>query len=82
MMQQLTDIGLVLILFGVLLIVLGFVMLARMTGGEGQERRSFAIFLIGPIPVIVKGGIKIALIALAITILIILLVLSALGGLT
>jgi len=82
MMQQLTDIGLVLILFGVLLIVLGFVMLVRTGGDEGQERRSFAVFLIGPIPVIVKGGIKIALIALAITILIMLLVLSALGGLT
>ena len=80
MMQQLTDIGLVLILFGVLLIVLGFVMLVRTGGDEGQERRSFAVFLIGPIPVIVKGGIKIALIALAITILIILLVLSVLGA--
>jgi len=82
MMQQLTDLGLVLILFGAILIVLGFVMLVRTGGDEGQERRSFAVFLIGPIPVIVKGGIKIALIALAITILIMLLVLSVLGGLT
>ena len=82
MMQQLTDIGLVLILFGAILIVLGFVMLVRTGGEEGQERKSLAVFLIGPIPVIVKGGIKIALIALAITILIMLLVLSVLGGLT
>jgi len=82
MMQQLTDLGLVLILFGAILIVLGFVMLVRTGGEEGQERKSLAVFLIGPIPVIVKGGIKIALIALAITILIMLLVLSALGGLT
>jgi uncharacterized membrane protein len=80
MMQQLTDIGLVLILFGAILIVLGFVMLVRTGGEEGQERKSLAVFLIGPIPVIVKGGIKIALIALAITILIILLVLSVLGA--
>jgi len=80
MMQQLTDLGLVLILFGAILIVLGFVMLVRTGGDEGQERKSLAVFLIGPIPVIVKGGIKIALIALAITILIILLVLSVLGA--
>jgi uncharacterized membrane protein len=80
MMQQLTDLGLVLILFGAILIVLGFVMLVRTGGEEGQERKSLAVFLIGPIPVIVKGGIKIALIALAITILIILLVLSVLGA--
>jgi len=69
-----------LILFGVLLIILGFVMLIRTGGEEGRERRSYAVFLIGPIPVIVKGGIKIALIALAITILIMLLVFSALGA--
>ncbi len=80
MTQQLTDVGLVVILLGALLIILGFIMLSRTGGDERHDRKSYAVFLIGPIPIIIKGGIKIAIITLTIMILIILLIFNIIGG--
>lgn len=80
MIPQLSELGVALILFGVVSIILGFIMLGRVSEVEGKERKSYAVFLIGPLPIIIKGGIKLAMITLIVVLLVMLLVFVILGG--
>lgn len=80
MSQPLTIIGFATIIIGIILILLGFIMLTR-TGGENRRwDRSYAVFLIGPVPIILKGGKTLAIILIAIFLFLTLLLIMLIRG--
>lgn len=73
-MLSLTIMGLVMVFIGIVLILLGFIILSRKSEVDEQDQKSYAVFLIGPFPILLKGGIKIAIISFVIVLFLVLII--------
>ena len=80
MPQSLTIIGLTIIMIGIILVVLGLLLLNKIRIENGREGRGYAVFLIGPLPIILRGGRKLAIISIVIFAFLILLLLLLIRG--